>query len=228
MYKDRIMAGRKTPLVTGEYYHVFNRGVAKQPIFFDKRDYQQAVLGFTFYHFAKPPLRLSRFKQLSREQKEDFMTKLSKDNSVLVKIISYCLMPNHFHLLLQQVIDGGIAIFLSRFSNSYTKYQNTKTHRVGPLLSGTFKFVHVEDDEQLIHLSRYIHLNPVVSYVIKDEELLLYPWSSLSAYLKGDSSLVDCKPVLSLFKSAEDYKEFVLDQIDYGKKLEGIKHLTLE
>lgn len=133
-----------------------------------------------------------------------------------------------FHLLLQQVMDGGIITFLSRFSNSYTKYQNTKTNRVGPLLSGVFKSVHIEDDEQLVHLSRYIHLNPVVSYVIKEEELLSYPWSSLPDYLKEDSSLVDLKPVLNLFKSAEDYKEFVVDQIDYGKKLEEIKHLTLE
>lgn len=222
------MAQRRTPLVNDEFYHIFNRGVAKQPIFFDKRDYQQALLSLSYYRFFKPPVRLSRFKQLSKQQKEDLMAHLIEDNKLLVKIISFCLMPNHFHLLLQQVTDGGIITFLSRFSNSYTKYQNTKKTRLGPLLSGVFKSVHVEDDEQLIHLSRYIHLNPVVSFVVKEEELKSYPWSSLQDYLKGQSELVDLEPVLSLFKSGKDYEKFVFNQIDYGKKLEEIKHLTLE
>lgn len=222
------MAARRIPLVNGGYYHIFNRGVAKQPIFFNKRDYQQAVLGLSYYHFVDPPVRLSRFKQLSREQKEAILFSLINTSDALVKIISFCLMPNHFHLLLQQVKDNGITIFLSRFTNSYTKYQNIKADRVGPLLSGSFKSVYIEDDNQLIHLSRYIHLNPFVSRVAREGELLSYPWSSLPDYLAGRSTLVDLEPVMNFFKSSDDYKTFVIDQIDYSKKLEEIKHLILE
>ena len=84
-------------------------------------------------------------------------------------------MPNHFHLLLKQTIDNGISHFLSKFTNSYTKYFNTKYNRVGPVFQGVFKSVHIESDEQLMHLSRYIHLNPVVSAVVEKQNLLSYP-----------------------------------------------------
>ncbi|MBI2011743.1 transposase [Candidatus Daviesbacteria bacterium] len=222
------MADKRVPLATGEYYHVYNRGVARQPIFHHQSDYAQALLALSYYRFEKPPVRLSRFKELSKKDRETLLDQLTIKNKVLVKIVSFVLMPNHFHFLLQQTIDNGITIFLSKLSNSYTKYINTKNKRVGPILQGVFKAVHIESNEQLIHLSRYIHLNPVVSFVIKEVELLSYPWSSLPDYIKGQSELVDSEPVLSFFKSGKDYEKFVLDQIDYGKKLEEIKHLTME
>ena len=137
-------------------------------------------------------------------------------------------MPNHFHFLLKQIAENGISIFVSKFTNSYTKYYNTKRSRTGPMFQGVFKSVYVESDEQLIHLSRYIHLNPVASVIIKDAELLSYPWSSLRDYLRGKPSLLYIEPVLNHFSSSNDYKNFVLDRIDYAKQLEQIKHLTLE
>lgn len=136
-------------------------------------------------------------------------------------------MPNHYHFILKQIQDNGISEFINKVSNSYTKYFNTRHNRVGPLLQGQFKAVRVESDEQLIHLSRYIHLNPIISFLIKD--LCKYPWSS---YL----DFIDLKPdkicqndlVLSLFKNSQDYEKFVLDQIDYAKSLKEIEHLTFD
>lgn len=90
-------------------------------------------------------------------------------------------MPNHFHLLLQQIRDGGITEFISKLTNSYTRYFNIRNKRIGPLFQGEFKAVHVETDEQLIHLSRYIHLNPIVSYITK--KLESYQWFSYLEYL---------------------------------------------
>ena len=136
-------------------------------------------------------------------------------------------MPNHFHYLLQQKVDGGITEFVSKISNSYTKYFNTKNERVGPILQGEFKSVLVETDEQLIHLSRYIHLNPLVSYLT--DNLESYPWSSHPEYVGiNRTSFCSKDIILKQFKSSEDYKQFVLDQEDYGRKLERIKHQTLD
>lgn len=145
----------------------------------------------------------------------------------IVEIICYCLMPNHFHFLLKQVRDRSITEFVSKLSNSYTKYFNTKNERVGPLLQGEFKVVHIESDEQLVHLSRYIHLNPLVDYVTKD--LKTYPWSSYLEYVGFSSNhVLDKEPVLGQFSSTENYQQFVIDQEDYAKNLELLKHQALD
>ncbi len=218
----------RVPLVNGEYYHIFNRGVAHQPIFLRQRDYEQSMLALAYYRFKDPPIRLSRLKELGRERQQEILTQLTTRNETLIRIISFVFMPNHFHFLLQQATENGISKFVSQFSNSCTKYFNMKYQRIGPLLQGVFKAVRIETDEQLLHVSRYIHLNPLVSFVVKDDDFLSYPWSSLEEYLRGKSNLVFLDPVLSHFSSPEDYKTFVLDQADYGKKLEQIKHLLLE
>jgi len=221
------MSYRRTPLVNEEFYHIFNRGVAKQPTFLNQYDYEQTLLALSYYRFAKPPMRLSRFKELSRQQRNELLDRLQTTKKH-VEIVCFVLMPNHFHFLLKQISENGISMFLSKFTNSYTKYFNTKRSRVGPVFQGVFKSVHIESDQQLLHVSRYIHLNPVVSFVIKDVDLLSYPWSSLPDYLKGRSSLVHMEPVLGNFSSTNDYKNFILDRIDYAKQLEQIKHLVLE
>lgn len=143
----------------------------------------------------------------------------------LVDIICYCLMPNHFHLLLKQVAENGISKFISQISNSYTKFFNTKNKRIGPLLQGAFKAVLIENDEQLLHVSRYIHLNPVVSGIVNTLEK--YPWSSYQEYKIG-SIFCKTEEILSFFKTKTEYLEFLNDQIEYGKSLEFIKHNLLD
>lgn len=148
-------------------------------------------------------------------------------NNKIIEIICYCLMPNHFHFMLRQVKKGGITEFVSKLSNSYTKYINIKNNRIGPLLQGNFKAVHVETNEQLLHLSRYIHLNPLVSYLVKDLES--YKWSSYPEYVSLiDNAICDKKIILDQFESSEEYKRFVLDQESYGKELAVIKHQLLD
>lgn len=148
-------------------------------------------------------------------------------NKKIISMICYCLMPNHFHFLLRQTRNGGITECISKLSNSYTKYINIKNNRVGPLLQGDFKAVHIATNEQLIHVSRYIHLNPLVGYVTKD--LDTYPWSSYGEYVNDtNNEICDKKIILDQFQSKEDYRTFVLDQVDYGKQLEAIKHQILD
>lgn len=213
------MPSRIFPFVNVQFYHIYNRGTEKRPIFENRRDQNRFIQTISYYQLEGPKPRFSN------SFKNPF---LKPDlNKKLVDIVCFCLMPNHFHFLLKQKKDGGITEFLSKLSNSYTKYFNTKHKRVGPLFQGEFKAVLVESDEQLLHLSRYIHLNPLVSYVVKN--LDLYEWSSYKEYTNSKSNGICAKEdILGFFKSPEKYKQFVLDQVDYGKKLEQIKHQLLE
>ncbi|MBI4067657.1 transposase [Candidatus Gottesmanbacteria bacterium] len=224
-----MAAKRQVILADGEYYHIFNRGVEKRTIFTDKREYQRALKLLYYYHYTNLPLKFSRFNEIPIEEREKILEILRRKNKLEVQIIAYCLMPNHFHFLLRQEREKGIANFVSNFSNSYSKYFNTKHDRVGPLFQGVFKAVRVETDAQLLHLSRYIHLNPISSFLIKEEELDNYPWSSLPEYLgTKEEKVVNPAIILSRYKNIQNYRQFVHDQISYAQNLEKIKHLTLE
>ena len=147
----------------------------------------------------------------------------------IVEVVAYCLMPNHFHLLIKQRKEKGITTYVSNFINAYTKYFNTKHDRIGPLFQGVFKAVYVESEEQLTHLTRYIHLNPVTSSLIKPEDLATYPWSSYAPYIQCRANeLIDVSTIKTIFELVPDYRRFVSDQISYAKELHAIKHLTLE
>jgi|SRR3989344_5276178 len=219
---------RDTPLVTGEYYHVFNRGVARQPTFLDNHDYKQAILSLSYYQFVNPPTKLSRYKSLPKAEKDSLLEKLNTSGPKWIQIISFVFMPNHFHFLLKQNSDNGISKFVGQFSNSYTRYFNIRHSRPGSLFQGPFKAVHVESEEQLLHLSRYLHLNPYVSSVVKKDKLAAYPWSSYPDYLQGKSRLIDMAPIMHRFKSPTDYQSFVSNHADYARELEIIKHLTMD
>lgn len=219
---------RKVVFANGEFYHVFNRGVEKRITFTSKYEFLRAVDTLNFYRFGNLSIRYSKYLNLNKEKREELLKGL--DNKDLqIEIIAFCLMNNHFHLLLKQVKDGGVVKFMAKFTNSYTKYFNTKHERVGPLFQGVFKAVHVGSDEQLLHLSRYIHLNPVAGFVIESERLSSYQWSSYPEYIGLTKTNVTNKgEVLSFFKNPRDYEKFVLNQADYSKQLKEIQHLTFE
>ncbi|MDO8570595.1 MAG: transposase [Candidatus Daviesbacteria bacterium] len=215
------MPYRFIPFTDDGFYHIYNRGVEKRQIFINERDFQRFLHTLYFYQYNNPKVPFSR-KEALQYQGLDFT-----NSPKFVDIICYCLMPNHFHLVLKQTANGDIHKFMQKVLNSYTKYFNTKHKRVGPLLQGTFKAVSIEDDTQLIHVSRYIHLNPYVSNLVKD--LDNYPQSSYSDYIdKTQGKICNKKPVLSLFKNPADYQEFVSGNADYAKELEIMKHLLME
>lgn len=222
------MPGRAVPLVKGEIYHILNRGITYQPTFTNKREYKRALDAIYFYSFDAP-LKFSYFLKLSGEKRRKVVSKLSSQDKKLVEVICFCLMPNHFHLLLKQAVNDGIAKFMSNFQNSFTRYFNIRHERIGPLFQGPFKAVRVERDEQLLHLSRYIHLNPYSSYIVRHlKDLERYQWSSFSEYLGKKEGFCQKEIVLSFFTKPEDYRKFVYDQAEYQRELQKIKHLILE
>lgn len=212
------MPYRTTLFVDDQVYHIYNRGSEKRQIYDIRGDYKRFLKALRYYQLEGPKPKLSHFSEFS----------LLKPNpsKKIVEIISYCLMPNHFHLMLKQIREGGVTEFMRKIGNSYTKYYNIKHNRIGPLLQGEFKAVLVESDEQLIHLSRYIHLNPYAAYLCKNLEQ--YEWSSYREYVKDLNGVCFKELVLSLFKCPADYKKFVLDQADYARELELIKHQLVD
>jgi len=229
------MPGRILPLVNNEVYHIFNRGSDKRDIFLQPRDYRRFVETFYYYQFEGPKPKFSALNKSSTFFLRGFKKVLDKKgfhnfnptlHSKLIEIFSYCLMPNHFHFLVKQLKANGISIFMSQTTNSYTKYFNTKFKRVGSLLQGTFKSVRVGTDEQLIHVSRYIHINPVVSGLVSKPQD--YQWSSYLEYAYGAKGYCSTDLILGLFASRKEYRDFTEGQIDYGKRLELIKHQIID
>ena len=214
------MALRKIILATGEIYHVLNRSVQGIPILRGDRECNIFLEAMKYYLQPNPPIKFSLYRTSRKRAPIDFSQKL-------VTIINFCLMPNHFHFTLRQEKDGGIKKFLQRLSNSFAHYFSVKYKNRGPVFEGNFKAIRVENDEQLLHLSRYIHLNPVTSYLTENPEDYLY--SSYSIYLGNKPfEIVDPSPILDHFSSTKKYKEFVLSQKDYQRTLSKIKHLILE
>ncbi len=213
------MPSRIIPFINNHFYHIYNRGSEKRPIFENQRDYQRFLKTLIYYQIEGPKPRFSKFPSLA-------ITKLD-ENRKLVEILAYCLMPNHFHLLLKQVRDKGITEFLSNLSNSYTKYYNTKYNRVGHLFQSEFKAVIMESNEQLLHVSRYIHLNPLVSGLAKNLEQ--YKWSSYQEYInKNNKGFCAKEEILGHFKNPQNYQQFVLDQVAYAQELAMIKHQLID
>lgn len=209
---------RKDLLATGEVYHIFTRSIAGFKIFNNNNEFSRMIGGICYYQKEKPDIRFSKFINSFSPKK------VIKEN--LVKIIAYCLMPTHLHLILKQIKEKGISIFMNNILNSYTRYFNIKHCRKGPLWEARFKNVLIKTDEQLLHLTRYIHLNPVTAYLVDKPDN--WKISSYNEYLNGDGddAICDYNDVLEI--EPAPYKIFVEDMISYQRDLAKIKHLLLE
>ena len=171
-----------------------------------------------YYRTERLFASFSRFKERNIQVKQ-------LDAKRLVQIICYCIMPTHIHLVLKQMKDKGISVFMNNVFNSYSRYFNIKHNRKGPLWESSFKKVLVESDSQLLHLTRYIHLNPATAYIVNNPED--WKWSSYREYIFGNregiceyDNILDIKP--------EEYKKFTEDRIFYQRELAKIKALLLD
>ncbi len=222
---------RKIPLVTGEIYHVLSKSIANFVVFNTDSEFLKMRNLFKYYQLKDPPYKFNYFVKVKlKGNEEDFDNYFSShllNKEKLVQIIAYCIMPTHLHLILKQLKEGGISLFIGNVLNSYSRYFNTKHKRHGPLWEGKFKNILVKTDEQLLHLTRYIHLNPTSAGLVDKPEEWLY--SSYLEYLgkvKEINRICDYEDLMDI--STSFYKNFVEDRISYQKELEKIKHLILE
>ncbi len=190
------MPYRKIEFRAGHYYHLYNRGANRQPIFFRDENWG---------YFLKRP-------------RHYFLPEL-------IDILAYCLMPTHYHLLVYLRIDNLSRRIMQPFSLSYTKAINKQQDRVGPLFQGRFQAVWVDRDEYLLHLSRYIHLNPIAAGLVARPEEWVF--SSYRDYLSlREGTLPVPGEVLSQFPSRQAYQEFVESYRERDTRM--IEHLLFE
>ena len=206
---------RRVEFGIGEYYHIYNRGNNKQKIFIDKRDwvrflflilYFQSSSTTSFNNLGRP---VSSFlKNMSFGISQKITEEVIRDR--YAELTAFALMENHFHLIVRENKENGISRYMQRVLNSYTKYFNTKYGHSGHLFQGPFKSVHIKNNEQLLHLSAYIHRNPTEIKEWKDKEDK-YFWSSYQDYLGNNrwNGLLENKIIVEQFPRQFEYKNFV-------------------
>jgi len=217
---------RKIELVNNKVYHICNKSIAGFKIFNVKNDFLRLVELMRFYQVDNLPYSYSRYLELNTTP-EDLLNEIIQKREKIVRIIAYCIMPTHYHFILQQMRDNGISTFIGNVQNSYSRYYNIRTNRKGPLWEGKFRNVLVESDEQLLHLTRYIHLNPVTAYLADKPN----DWeaSSYRDYLSGNKRvdrICEFDEIIEI--NHDSYKEFVVDRISYQRDLAEIKDLMLD
>lgn len=197
----------------GNFYHIFNRGNNKEKIFFDEKDYKVFLfrlglsLGFEEEELNKNNLTSVPYARIR-------ITETNKSN---FKLHAFCLMPNHFHLLIEQCKDKTISGLISKTCTSYSKYINKKYRRVGHLFQDQFKSVLVEDNPQLMWTSSYIHMNPVKDGFVNSPEK--YEWSSYRDFI-GERNL----PIISkdlLIETFDGRSNFKKETLNYDKNKEN-------
>src|SRR3989344_8274671 len=153
---------KKPILAPDEIYHIYNRGVMKRNIFIDRRDWVRFLFIILYFQSSETIYNISDYVT-NYLRHSMFSVRKSRINKItdnrLVKLHAFILLPNHFHLLLEETEEGGISKYMQRISNAYTKYFNTKYKESGHLFQNRFRAVHIEDNEQLLYTSAYIHLN---------------------------------------------------------------------
>ncbi|MDP3957913.1 MAG: transposase [bacterium] len=215
---------RKLTFSEGEFYHIYNRGTDKRDIFLDNRDRERFVK-LLFYANGTQPVVLKDIPQ-GRP-----LGSVDKGNSI-VALGAYCLMPNHFHLLVKEISEGGITKFMSKLSTAYSMYFNKKNGRTGALFEGKFKATHANNDTYLKYLLSYIHLNPVknVEAGWKENTILnrenakqyleKYIYSSYLDYIgeaRPEKDILDTEAFPEYFSSFGDFKNFIDEWLSYPK-----------
>ena len=196
------MSVRPISLENFEYYHIYNRGNSKQTIFHDEQDY---------LYFIKLLFIMNTVKHLKTRDNNSPEFK----NEQIISIGAYCLMPNHFHILLRQEKENGITTFMLKISTAYAMYYNKKYKHTGGLFEGKFKSKHADKDRYLKYLFSYIHLNPLKILDknwkingLKNEGLnflFKYPYSSFNEYYNNEPEIIRKESFPEYFPTRGDF-----------------------
>ena len=217
------MSDRSFSFVPGSFFHVYNRGNSRQSIFLDSHDYRRfSTLLYISnsnesfkLHFIKKPYDVER-------------------GALLVSIGAYCLMPNHFHILLTPCVEGGVSLFMKKLTTAYSMYFNNRYERTGSLFEGRYKASIADNDVYLKYLYAYIHLNPLkliqpewktngVGDVHEAKKYLrLYNFSSYKEYIgetRKEKLILDTTPFPKYFLSRDDFEKNIFAWFDENKQV---------
>lgn len=224
-------------------YHILNRGVDKRKIFLNDEDYLRGIHDLFEFNDTAPVNNLTYFfrnnpKDVGRPYIKSAERRARK---LLVKIHAFCLMPNHYHMILSELVENGIPLFMKKFNGGYAKYFNEKYNRKGTLFEGRYKKITIENEAHFIHLPYYIHLNPLDLVMPEWRERKLnnftkaikfldsYRWSSHLDYA-GEKNFPSVTQREFLLEFFGDYKQYKYNIADWLKdlSLNDMRDLTLE
>ncbi len=215
---------RTVSIAPGEYYHLYNRGTDRRRIFMSDTD-RRRFMALLYLCNSTEPVDLKLQGSTLYETSE----KIQGDT--LIEIIAYCLMPNHFHLIVRERTDGGISKFMQKLTTGYTMYFNIRNERNGSLFQGRFKANHVNTNRYLAYLISYVHLNPIKMFEPKWKEtgisdrmgaekyLRDYRYSSYLDYLGYDrleNKIISKEAMPEYFKTGNEFKSFVTEWLTYS------------
>lgn len=220
---------RKVEFAPGEYYHLYNRGTDRRKIFLLERDWLRFQV-LLYVANNTEVVHISNYESLRQGRSLMKMFDINRP-ATLVDVGAYCLMPNHFHLLVKEKMDGGITTFIRKLLTGYSMYFNIRHHRTGALFESRFRAQHVADDQYLRYLFAYIHLNPVKKLDPKNWKdkvipnptkalkfLETYHYSSFPYYLgqkRPENVIINPADFPGYFAGVNDFKNFIKDWAEY-------------
>lgn len=205
------------------YSHIFNKSISGYQIFKNPINCQRFYNLLGYYNNKQIQTSYSHYIIQNPQYKITSLYSQNNNQSYVI-FISYCLMPDHYHLLVKSPTTTNLSKYLSDVENSYTRFFNCRYKRIGPLWQTSYKSVKINNNEQLLHVSRYIHLNPVTSYLTNKAETWKY--SSYRELINSDllsNTVIDIS-----IKNKEKYKQFIEDNIDYQRKLKKIRRFLID
>ena len=202
--------------LSDSYYHVYSRGTNQDIIFRDDEDYAVFLNLFKRYLSDSP---------VQDQQGREYLWLHDQ-----IELLAYCLMPNHFHILVTPLVDGGVSKFMQRLQTAYTMYFNKKHKRSGSLFGGTYKAQHVDKDEYLKYLFSYIHLNPAKLFDSRWKEegaknlkklkrqVMEYPYSSIYDYISSNFTIINPRYFPNYFEKSADFESQILFWLSFKDK----------
>ena len=217
---------RKQPLVTGEYYHIYNRGVDKRDIFNDKEDLSRFIESIKEFNQLDGVNSIRDLRKLKTESESKALDKTKKP---LVAFVGYCINPNHFHFILKQLVDGGMAKFMQKLQGGYTYFFNAKNLRSGSLFQGTFKSNLINNDNYLRKIIAYVNKNYAVHTIPKEKQDLIFPGDK--EYLNNQFQIISKKEgegFLDMFGGIKGFEKHCNEIIEIIRKERGKPSLLEE
>ncbi len=219
----------------GEAYHIYNRGNDKMQLFRDEQDYSQFLKRLRLACTRAPLVRSVSSPDVpgrplyeqARVRWTPGSIRITGFDPGTFSLACYCLMPNHFHLLIRQETEIPISKLILKVLTSYSMYFNRKYDHVGHVFQDRFKAVHITDDTQLLHVSAYIHQNPKVGKLVHN--LRNWKYSSYPEYLgRSGDELCDKNILLEQFRSAREYERFVEDSFEDIRARKEVRELMID